>query len=439
MKATELSKEKGVVKFSIEFPWADFEEALNNAYLANRGSFTIDGFRKGKAPRKIIESHYGQEVFYDEALNLLLQGGYYDAVNELGLDVISQPSIDTPEVKKDENIVITGKVEIFPEVEVKNYKNLEIEKFDTKIGDTEIQQELEKIQKSQGRMENVTDRNSQKGDTLIFDFDGSVDGVSFDGGKAENYELKLGSGQFIPGFEEQLEDKAIDEDVDVKVTFPKDYHAEDLAGKDAVFKCKVHEIKTEILPEIDDDLASDTSDFETLEELKKDLAVKLQKAAEDRDISVMKDRVLEKLYEENEVEVPSVMIDNELENMIYDMNQSLSGQGINLKQYLEWTGKTIEDMKNDARPEAEKRIRTRILLKNIIRMENLTADEKEVDEMVQEFANQYGMTKEQALKMGGENTLAYFKEDVQTKKAIDFIYDNAKKVEVEVVKMDSEQ
>ena len=439
MKATELSKEKGVVKFSIEFPWADFEEALNNAYLANRGSFTIDGFRKGKAPRKIIESHYGQEVFYDEALNLLLQGGYYDAVNELGLDVISQPSIDTPEVKKDENIVITGKVEIFPEVEVKNYKNLEIEKFDTKIGDTEIQQELEKIQKSQGRMENVTDRNSQKGDTLIFDFDGSVDGVSFDGGKAENYELKLGSGQFIPGFEEQLEDKAIDEDVDVKVTFPKDYHAEDLAGKDAVFKCKVHEIKTEILPEIDDDLASDTSDFETLEELKKDLAVKLQKAAEDRDISVMKDRVLEKLYEENEVEVPSVMIDNELENMIYDMNQSLSGQGINLKQYLEWTGKTIEDMKNDARPEAEKRIRTRILLKNIIRMENLTADEKEVDEMVQEFANQYGMTKEQALKMGGENTLAYFKEDVQTKKAIDLIYDNAKKVEVEVVKMDSEQ
>lgn len=439
MKATELSKEKGVVKFSIEFPWADFEEALNKAYLANRGSFTIDGFRKGKAPRKIIESHYGQEVFYDEALNLLLQGGYYDAVNELGLDVISQPSIDTPEVKKDENIVITGKVEIFPEVEVKNYKNLEIEKFDTKIGDTEIQQELEKIQKSQGRMENVTDRNSQKGDTLIFDFDGSVDGVSFDGGKAENYELKLGSGQFIPGFEEQLEDKAIDEDVDVKVTFPKDYHAEDLAGKDAVFKCKVHEIKTEILPEIDDDLASDTSDFETLEELKKDLAVKLQKAAEDRDISVMKDRVLEKLYEENEVEVPSVMIDNELENMIYDMNQSLSGQGISLKQYLEWTGKTIEDMKNDARPEAEKRIRTRILLKNIIRMENLTADEKEVDEMVQEFANQYGMTKEQALKMGGENTLAYFKEDVQTKKAIDLIYDNAKKVEVEVVKMDSEQ
>lgn len=439
MKATELSKEKGVVKFSIEFPWADFEEALNKAYLANRGSFTIDGFRKGKAPRKIIESHYGQEVFYDEALNLLLQGGYYDAINELGLDVISQPSIDTPEVKKDENIVISGKVEIFPEVEVKNYKNLEIEKFDTKIGDTEIQQELEKIQKSQGRMENVTDRNSQKGDTLIFDFDGSVDGVSFDGGKAENYELKLGSGQFIPGFEEQLEDKAIDEDVDVKVTFPKDYHAEDLAGKDAVFKCKVHEIKTEILPEIDDDLASDTSDFETLEELKKDLAVKLQKAAEDRDISVMKDRVLEKLYEENEVEVPSVMIDNELENMIYDMNQSLSGQGINLKQYLEWTGKTIEDMKNDARPEAEKRIRTRILLKNIIRMENLTADEKEVDEMVQEFANQYGMTKEQALKMGGENTLAYFKEDVQTKKAIDLIYDNAKKVEVEVVNMDSEQ
>ena len=347
MKATQISKENGVVKFNIEFTPEEWKEAINKAYLANRSKFSIDGFRKGKAPRKIIENFYGHDIFWDEALNNLLENGYYDAVKEMDLEVIAQPSLESPEIKNDEPVVVTGTVEVFPEVEVKDYKGLEIEKFASVIGDKEVQEELERVRKSQARMEAVEDRKSENGDTVIFDFEGRVDGETFAGGTAENFELKLGSGQFIPGFEEQLEGKEAGEETDVEVVFPGDYHAEELAGKPAVFKCKIHEIKKEVLPEIDDELASDVSDFETLEEYKADLKEKLQKAADERDISMMKDRALEALYQANEITVPAVMIKNEIDNMIYDMNQSLASQGLGLQQYMEWTGKTIEEVRDE--------------------------------------------------------------------------------------------
>ena len=429
MKATQVSKENGVVKFNIEFSAEEFKEALNKAYLANRGKFQIDGFRKGKAPRKIIESHYGHDVFWDEALNDLLENGYYDAVKEMGIEVISQPSFESPEVKADEPVVLSGSVQVFPEFEVENYKGLEVEKVETVIGDKEVQEELERVQKSQARMEIVEDRKSEMGDTVVIDFDGSVDGEAFSGGKADNYELKLGSGQFIPGFEEQLEGKEAGEEVDVEVVFPGDYHAEELAGKPALFKCKIHEIKKEILPEIDDELASDVSEFETLAEYKEDLKKKLQEKAAETDLSVMKDRVLEQLYTQNEIEVPAVMIRNEIENMLYDMNQSLSAQGLGLKQYLEWTGKTIDELREETRPEAEKRIRTRVLLKNVIRMENLEVAEEEIRELMEDFGKQYGMDVDQVKEMAGSETENYFREDAQTKKAIDWLFENAKQVE----------
>ena len=429
MKATQVSKENGVVKFNIEFSAEEFKEALNKAYLANRGKFQIDGFRKGKAPRKVIESHYGHDVFWDEALNGLLENGYYDAVKDMDIEVISQPSFEAPEVKDGEPVVLSGSVQVFPEFDVENYKGLEIEKVETVIGDKEVQEELERVQKSQARMEIVEDRKSENGDTVVIDFDGSVDGEPFSGGKADNYELKLGSGQFIPGFEEQLEGKEAGEDVDVEVTFPEDYHAEELAGKAALFKCKIHEIKKEILPEIDDELASDVSDFETLAEYKEDLKKKLQEKAAETDLSVMKDRVLEQLYTQNEIEVPAVMISNEIENMLYDMNQSLSAQGLGLKQYLEWTGKTAEELREETKPEAEKRIRTRVLLKNVIRMENLEVAEEEIHELMEDFGKQYGMDVEQVKEMAGSETENYFREDAQTKKAIDWLFDNAKQVE----------
>ena len=429
MKATQVSKENGVVKFNIEFSAEEFKDALNKAYLANRGKFQIDGFRKGKAPRKVIENHYGHDVFWDEALNDLLENGYYDAVKEMDIEVISQPSFEAPEVKADEPVILSGSVQVFPEFDVDNYKGLEIEKVETVIGDKEVQEELERVQKSQARMEIVEDRKSENGDTVVIDFDGSVDGEPFSGGKADNYELKLGSGQFIPGFEEQLEGKEAGEEVDVEVVFPGDYHAEELAGKPALFKCKIHEIKKEILPEIDDELASDVSDFETLAKYKEDLKKKLQEKAAETDLSVMKDRVLEQLYTQNEIEVPAVMISNEIENMLYDMNQSLSAQGLGLKQYLEWTGKTVEELREETKPEAEKRIRTRVLLKNVIRMENLEVAEDEIRALMEDFGKQYGMDVEQVKEMAGTETENYFREDAQTKKAIDWLFENAKQVE----------
>ena len=298
--------------------------------------------------------------------------------------------------------------------------------METKIGAKEVNEELERVQKTQARMETVDGRKSKSGDTLVFDFEGSVDGELFDGGTAENYELKLGSGQFIPGFEEQLEGYAGGDSVDVKVKFPEDYHAEELAGKDAVFKCKIHEIKEEILPELNDELASDVSEFETLDEFKKDIKKRLQQQAKDRDESMMKDRALEELFNKNEVEAPEVMIQNELENMLYDMNQSLQAQGIGLQQYLEWMGQTPEDLMNQSRPEAEKRIKTRILLKNIIRKEGFTVEDSEVEDLMKEFGAQYGMDVDQVRQMSGSDTESYFKEDALTKKAIDFIFDNAK-------------
>ena len=425
MKATQISKENGIVKFNIEFSADEWKDAVNKAYLDNRSKFSVDGFRKGKAPRKIIENYYGHDIFWDEALNKLLENGYYDAVKEMDIEVIAQPSLESPEIKNGEPVVISGSVQVFPELEVKNYKGLEVEKFETVIGDKEVQEELERVQKSQARMEAVEDRKSENGDTVIIDFEGSVDGEVFSGGTAENFELKLGSGQFIPGFEEQLEGKDAGEDVDVTVTFPEDYHAEELAGKEALFKCKIHEIKKEILPEIDDELASDVSEFETLDEYKADLQKKLQENADARDESLMKDRALEKLYEANEIEVPEVMIRNEIDNIIYDMNQNLATQGLGLQQYMEWTGKTIDDVRDEAKPEAEKRVRTRILLKNLIRQENLEADAAEVEKLMTEFGEQYGMTVDQVKEMAGSETENYFKEDAQTKKAIDFLFENA--------------
>ncbi len=426
MKAKQVSKENGVVKFEIEFSQEEFADALNKAYLANREKFSIDGFRKGKAPRKVIESHYGHDIFWDEALNKLLETGYFDAIKEMDIDVISQPSIDSPEVKKDEPVVITGSVQVFPEIDVKKYKGLEVEKMETKIGAKEVNEELERVQKTQARMETVEGRKSKKGDTLVFDFEGSVDGELFEGGTAENYELKLGSGQFIPGFEEQLEGYAGGDSVDVKVKFPEDYHADELAGKDAVFKCKIHEIKEEILPELNDELASDVSEFETLDEFKKDIKKRLQQQAKDRDESMMKDRALEELFNKNEVEAPDVMIQNELENMLYDMNQSLQAQGIGLQQYLEWMGQKPEDLMEQSKPEAEKRVKTRVLLKNIIRKEGFTVEDSEVEDLMKEFGAQYGMDVDQVRQMSGSDTESYFKEDALTKKAIDFIFDNAK-------------
>lgn len=427
MKATFIEKENNNIKFTITFDAAEFDAATDKAYKQIRKNITIDGFRKGKAPRKMIENMYGEGIFVEEALNDLLEKNYSAALDEVGADVIAQPSIELGEVKKGEDVVVTVTVECFPEVEVKNYKGLEIEKAETVIGDDEINAELEKVQKKQARMETVEGRATQDGDSVIIDFKGTIDGEEFKGGSAENFELKLGSGQFIPGFEEQLIGKNTGDEVNVEVTFPEDYHSEELAGKPAVFATKIHEIKVEILPEIDDELASDVSDYETLDEYKKHLAETLQEQANNRDESIMKDRALEKLYNENELEAPAAMVRSELDNMMADMTQSLRYQGITMEQYQQWVGKTSAEMIEESRPEAIRRVNTRILLKNIIRMEGLKATEEEVAAEVAEFAKQYGQTAEQVIESVGKENLKYFEEDVLTKKAIELVYNEAKK------------
>ncbi|MBQ6621426.1 MAG: trigger factor [Mogibacterium sp.] len=425
MKTTFISKEGNDAKFTITFSAQEFEDAIVKAYKANKDRFVIDGFRRGKAPRKIIENFYGADVFYDEALNDLLQANYPAALEEMDLEVIDQPRLDLEEIKKGEDVVVNFIVACFPEVEVKDYLGLEVEKIEHEVTDEDIQAELERVQKTQSRMETVEDRAAEEGDTVIIDFEGSVDGVAFDGGSAENFELKLGSGQFIPGFEDQLIGQETGADVDVKVTFPEDYHAEELAGKEAVFKCKIHEIKTETLPEIDDELASDVSEFETLEEYKEDLRKKLQERDDQSAESIMKNSMIQRLVELNDIDVPAVMIDDEAQNMLNEMAQQLMYQGLSLDQYKQYLGMDDKMLLDQARPDAENRVRTRLLMRAVAAKEAIEATAEEVEQELERYAKDYAQTVDEMRKMLGSN-LRYLKEDIVTRKAIDKMFEAAK-------------
>ena len=429
MNTILISKENNIAKFTLVFTASEFEDAIVDAYKKNKDKFSIDGFRKGKAPRKIIENNYGEDIFYDEALNGLLNKAYPEAVVELDLEVVANPQLEVSEIKKGEDITVTATVQLFPEVEIKNYKGLEITKVSSEVTDADVEADLERIQKSQARLETVEGRKSQEGDTVVIDFDGSIDGKHFDGGKSENFELKLGSGQFIPGFEDQLIGKDAGEEVDVKVTFPEDYNAKDLAGKEALFETKIHEIKVEVLPEIDDELASDVSEFETLAELKADVKKNLEKDAKDRDEAQMKNELLDKLCEANEVDVPAAMVEEEIDRMVNEMNQQLAYQGLSLEQYMQLLGQTINDVREGAREDAKKRVSMRILIRAVVAKEGIEATEAELEEELQKFAAQYGQSIEQVKKVMGEENLRFFAEDVKTRKAIDFMFENAKLVE----------
>lgn len=429
MKTNFISREGNNAKFTIVYTPEEFEEAVVESYKKNKNRFTINGFRKGKAPRKIIENFYGEDIFYEDALNALLNKTYPSAVDELELEVVDQPRLDVGEIKKGEDVTVNAVVAVYPEVEVKNYKGIEVEKVESEVTDDMVEDELKSVQKSQSRMETVEDRKSEEGDTVIIDFDGSIDGTPFDGGKGENFELKLGSGQFIDGFEDQLIGKDAGDDVDVVVTFPEDYGAKDLAGKEALFKTKIHEIKHEVLPEIDDDLASDVSDFETLDEFRKDIKKNLKEDAKKSDESIMKDQMLNKLCDENEVDIPYGMVENEIDNMINEMNQQLSYQGFSFDQYLKYSGQSMAQIRKDAEKDAERRVKMRVLVRGVVEQENIDATDDEIEEEVKKFADQYGQPVDQVKKMVGEDNMKYFADDVKTRKAVDFMFDNAKLVE----------
>lgn len=429
MKSTLVSKEKNIANITIEYSSEEFDNAITEAYKRTKNQFSINGFRKGKAPRKIIESHYGKDIFYDEALNELLKNDYPKTITDLEIEPIDQPIVETPEIKQGEPVVITIKVELSPEIEIKDYEGIEIEKISGEVTEEDIKRELENVQKEQARLETITDRTSEKDDTVIIDFEGTVDGEKFDGGTGENFELKLGSGQFIPGFEDQLIGKNSGDEVKVEVRFPDEYGAKDLAGKDAVFMTKIHEIKKEVLPEIDDELASDVSDFETLEEYKKDISSKLQKQIDERNEIRMKDAMLETILEKNDFDIPNIMISDETDRIIREMEQQLGYQGLDLDTYIGYLGKSRNDLRSEAREDAKKRVGTRIIIQNIIRQENIEASQDDIDKEIEEFAKQYGQTVEQCKKMLGEGSEHYFKADAEVKKAINMMFDKAKFVE----------
>ena len=438
MNTNLMSKEDNIAKFTVVFTADEFEDAIVDAYKKNKDKFSIDGFRKGKAPRKIIESNYGNDIFYDEALNGLLNKAYPEAVVELDLEVVANPQLEIGEIKKGDEVTVIATVQLFPEIEVKNYKGLEVTKVASEVTDADVDADLKRIQQSQARLETVEGRKTQDGDTVVIDFDGSIDGKHFDGGNAENVELKLGSGQFIPGFEEQLIGKDAGETVDVKVTFPENYNAKDLAGKDALFETKIHEIKVEVLPEIDDDLASDVSEFETLAELKADVKKNLEKNARDGDETQMKNELLDKLCETNEVDVPASMVEDEIDRMLNEMNQQLAYQGMSLDQYMQILGQTMKDVREGARVDANKRVAMRILIRAVVAKEGIEATEAELEDELRKFAEQYGQTVEQVKKVMGEDNMKFFAEDVKTRKAIDFMFDNAKLVEKKEEKAEEE-
>ncbi len=424
MKATFISREKNDVKFTMEFTAEEFENAQIKAYQKAKDQFQIDGFRKGKAPRSIIEKHYGEGVFFEDAIDELFREHYGKTLSELNLEVIDSPAAEFSKIAKGEGFTITITVPCFPIVEVKDYKGVEIEKVEQEVKDEDVDNEIKALQKRNARMI-LVERPAKEGDTVLFDYSGFVGEEQFEGGTAERQELRLGSGMFIPGFEEQLVGTTPGEKKDVVVTFPEEYHAENLAGKEAVFHCLIHEIKEEQLPELDDEFAKDVSEYDTLEELKQANRERLESYAKAGSANQMKDAALAKVVEANEVEVPRQMVEDEMDRMASELDQQLRYQGMSLSQYLEFTGKEMAAFRDELRPDAERQVKTRILLTGIADAEKLQVSEEELEEELKVMAVQYQMTSEKVRELIGEENMNFLKKDLQVRKAIDFIFDNA--------------
>lgn len=424
MKATFISKEKNDVKFSIEFTAEEFEQAQIKAYQASKHKFTIDGFRKGKAPRSIIEKHYGEGIFFEDAVNQLFADAYPKAVEELDLEVIDRPAVDFGDLKKGEGFTVDLTVAVYPDVEVKDYKGVEIERVSDEVTSEDLDKEMENLQKRNSRMI-VVDRPAQDGDTVLLDYEGWSEGVQFEGGTAERQPLKLGSGTFIPGFEEQLVGVEPGGEKDVTVTFPEEYHSETLAGKEAVFKCRVHEIKEEELPELNDDFAKDVSECDTLEDLKKETEENLKKAAAARAESQMKNSILEKVYEANDIEIPDSMVEDEISSMMNEFDQQLRGQGMNLEQYFQYLGKEPAEFRDELKEDAFRKVKTRMLVSAVADAEGIQATEEDMDREFELMAIQYRMDADKIREMMGTANMGYIEKDIRIRKAVDFMYDQA--------------
>ena len=381
--------EKNMAKLTIEVPADDLEKALQSAYMKQKNKISLPGFRKGKVPRQMIEKMYGAEIFYDDAANELIPKAYAEAYDEAELDIVSRPEINVVQIEKGKPFIFTADVATKPEVTLGEYKGLEIEKVSTRVTQKEVDAKIQEEAEKNARTITVTDRPVQDGDEVILDFEGFVDGVAFEGGKGENYPLTIGSGSFIPGFEEQLVGAEAEKEMEVKVTFPEDYHAEDLKGKEAVFKCTVHEIKAKELPEIDDEFAAEVSEFDTLEEYKADIKAKIkdQKASEGK--RKQEDQAVDAAVKNAQYEIPQPMIETQVMQMADDFAQRIQSQGISLEQYFQFTGMTADKMMDELRPQAIKRIETRLVLEAIAKAENIEISDDKLDEELGKMAESY--------------------------------------------------
>ena len=420
--------EKNMAKLTVEVPAEQFDAAIKSAYNKNKGRFAIPGFRKGKAPLAMIEKMYGLEVFFEDAANIVLDATYEDAADESGLDIVSRPEVSLVQIEKGKPFIYTATVAVKPEVTLGQYKGIEVEKATAEVTDEDVEAELKKVQDQNSRLLTVEDRPIQDGDEAVIDFEGFIDGKAFDGGKAEDYNLVIGSHSFIDTFEEQLIGKNIGEECQVEVTFPEKYHVADLAEKPAVFKVTIKEIKVKELPEINDEFAGEDSDFETLDEYKADIKAKLLKTKEKQAITENENRVVEKVVAGATMEIPEPMIETQVQTMINDYARRIQGQGMSFSEYLKFTGTSIEQLKNQARPQAERTIRTRLVLEAVAKTENIQVSQEKLEEEIKNMANAYRIDVERAKQRMGEEGLEQMKEDLAVQEAVDFLVAEAKLV-----------
>ena len=417
--------EKNMAKLTIEVSADELEKALQNAYMRQKNKINMPGFRKGKVPRQMIEKMYGPEIFYDDAANSLIPKAYSEAYDECELEIVSQPEINVEQIEKGKPFILTAQVATKPEVTLGEYKGLEVDKVSTRVTQKEVDAKIQEEAEKNARTITVEDRPVQDKDEIILDFEGFVDGEAFEGGKGENYPLTIGSGSFIPGFEEQLIGAEPEKEIEVKVTFPEDYHAEDLKGKDAVFKCTIHEIKAKEIPEIDDEFAAEVSEFDTLDEYKADVKAKIkeQKAADGK--RKKEDQAVEKAIANATMEIPDAMVDTQARQMMDEFAQRIQAQGLTMDQYFQFTGMDREKMMEEMKPQALKRIETRLVLEAVAKAENIEISDEKLDEELAKMAEAYKMEVEKLKEFMGDAEKKQMKEDMAVQEAVTFLAENA--------------
>jgi len=423
--------EKSMARLTIEVSAEELEKAIENAYKKNRNKISIPGFRKGKAPRRMIEQIYGKEIFYEDAANALIPGAYDKALEECTEDVVSSPQIDVTQLEAGKPFIFTAEVVLKPEVKLGKYKGIEVDKIDISASEEEVEAALNKERESNARTITIEDRPVKDGDMTIIDFEGFVDGVAFEGGKGENYPLTIGSGAFIPGFEEELIGVNLNEETDVNVTFPEDYQSEELAGKAVVFVCTVREIKEKELPPLDDEFASEVSEFDTLEEYKEDIRTKISEKKEQEAKNQKEEAVVDAVIEEAFMEIPEAMIQTQQQQMLEDFAQRIQSQGLNVEQYMEITGMTQAGLAEQMRPQALKRIQSRLVMEAVAAEEGMTATEEDVDAEIVKMAEVYRMETDKVMELLGEGGRKQVKEDICVNKAVDFVVQNAKETKAD--------